>query len=55
MVALADNIATEGASLRFSRISKDFPSADNPDVRIAALDNVSLSIAAGDPSAVRSP
>ncbi|MDB6110860.1 MAG: ssuB [Pedosphaera sp.] len=44
----AQTVATEGASLRFAGVSKDFPTPDNVEARTVALDNVSLSIAAGE-------
>src|SRR5262245_42297239 len=40
--------ATEGASLRILEVSKNFPSADDPQARTVALDGVSLSLAAGE-------
>ena len=38
----------EGASLRILNVRKDFPAPDDPAVRNLALDNVSLSLAAGE-------
>ena len=40
--------ATEGASLRILNVTKDFPSADDPQTRTLALDGISLSLAAGE-------
>jgi ABC-type nitrate/sulfonate/bicarbonate transport system ATPase subunit/flavin-dependent dehydrogenase len=40
--------ANEGAPLRIVSINKDFPAPDHPEVRTLALQNVSLSIAAGE-------
>src|SRR5690348_4683961 len=40
--------ATEGASLRILEVTKDFPSADNPQTRTVALETISLSLAAGE-------
>src|SRR4051794_23498781 len=49
MVTLsADTITTEGASLRCTEVSKDFPTPDNAGSRTVALENVSLSVAAGE-------
>jgi ABC-type nitrate/sulfonate/bicarbonate transport system ATPase subunit len=49
MVTLsADTVMTEGASLRFAGVSKDFPTPDDAEARTRALDDVSLSIAAGE-------
>ena len=45
MVALG---TAEGSSLRISGVSKDFPNLDNPAARTRALDEVTLSIAAGE-------
>src|SRR5438445_5400812 len=38
---------TEGDSLRVVGVSKNFPSADDPEVRVAALAKLSLSVAPG--------
>ena len=38
----------EGASLRILGVTKHFPAADNPEVPIPALDNISLSVAPGE-------
>jgi ABC-type nitrate/sulfonate/bicarbonate transport system ATPase subunit/flavin-dependent dehydrogenase len=38
----------EGASVRVINVAKDFPTPDHPEVRTMALQNVSLSIAAGE-------
>ena len=38
---------TEGDSLRVVGVSKNFPSADDPEVRVAALAQLSLSVAPG--------
>jgi ABC-type nitrate/sulfonate/bicarbonate transport system ATPase subunit len=38
----------EGSSLRIAGVTKEFPNTDNPDVHTRALDNVSLSIEAGE-------
>ncbi len=38
----------EGASLRIVSINKDFPAPDNPEVRVLALQTVSLSLSAGE-------
>jgi ABC-type nitrate/sulfonate/bicarbonate transport system ATPase subunit len=43
----ASDAATEGSSLRLLGVSKDFPAPDLPEVRTLALDNISLSVAAG--------
>lgn len=49
MVGTSANFAaTEGASLRIVDVSKDFPTPDNADVRTLALDNLSLSVGAGE-------
>ena len=45
---MVDPISHEGASLRVAGVSKDFPTLDNPDVRVAALDGVSLNVAASE-------
>ncbi|EEF59729.1 ABC transporter ATP-binding protein [Pedosphaera parvula] len=44
----SNSITTEGASLRFTGISKDYPTPDNEELRTLALDNVSLSVGAGE-------
>jgi ABC-type nitrate/sulfonate/bicarbonate transport system ATPase subunit len=41
----ADSRQHEGASLRVVNVSKRFPTPDDPEARMTALDNVSLSIA----------
>jgi ABC-type nitrate/sulfonate/bicarbonate transport system ATPase subunit len=49
MVAdLSNGTLSEGSPLRVQNVSKDFPLPDNPDVRALALDDVSLSVAAGE-------
>ena len=49
MVAMtASPVATEGASLRFVEVSKDFPATDNGGLRTVALDQFSLSVAPGE-------
>jgi ABC-type nitrate/sulfonate/bicarbonate transport system ATPase subunit len=56
MVAVsASNVATEASSLRVSDVSKDFPSPENPDVHVLALDHVSLTVAAGELIALIGP
>jgi ABC-type nitrate/sulfonate/bicarbonate transport system ATPase subunit len=45
---VSNNVTTEGATLRFTGVSKLYPKADNPELRTQALDNVSLSVAAGE-------
>jgi ABC-type nitrate/sulfonate/bicarbonate transport system ATPase subunit len=40
--------ANEGASLRMVSINKDFPAPDHPEIRTLALQNVSLSLSAGE-------
>ncbi len=40
--------STEGASLNFESVGKDFPTAGNPELYTRALEEVSLSIAAGE-------
>jgi ABC-type nitrate/sulfonate/bicarbonate transport system ATPase subunit len=47
MVASTDTIA-EGSTLRVDNVSKAYPGADGASVRTFALDNVSLSVAAGE-------
>ena len=47
-VVAAPHALSEGSPLRIRDVTKDFPAADNPDVRIPALDGVSLDIAAGE-------
>jgi ABC-type nitrate/sulfonate/bicarbonate transport system ATPase subunit len=42
------DVATEASSLRVCDVSKDFPAPDSPDVRVLALDSVSLFVAAGE-------
>ena len=46
---------TEGDSLRVLGVSKDFPSADDPQVRVAALAQLSLSVAPGELVALIGP
>jgi ABC-type nitrate/sulfonate/bicarbonate transport system ATPase subunit len=41
-------MATEGSSLRIERISMDFPAPNEENARVTALDNVDLSVPAGD-------
>ena len=41
-------LATEGSSLRVRDVSKSFPTLENPDARVLALDGVALSVAAGE-------
>lgn len=49
MVTISAEIASaEGASLRFVSVSKDFPTANNTEIRTHALDQVSLSIGPGE-------
>jgi ABC-type nitrate/sulfonate/bicarbonate transport system ATPase subunit len=43
----ATDTTTEGSSLRLLGVSKDFPAPDQPEGRTFALDNISLSVAAG--------
>ena len=38
----------EGASLRISGVLKDFPAPDHPEIRVLALQNISLTLAAGE-------
>jgi len=40
--------ANEGASLRVTSVTKDFPAPDHPEVRVLALQDVSLALAAGE-------
>lgn len=47
--------ANEGASLRIVSVSKDFPAPDHPELRNLALQNVSLSLAAGELVSVVGP
>jgi ABC-type nitrate/sulfonate/bicarbonate transport system ATPase subunit/flavin-dependent dehydrogenase len=47
--------ANEGASLRITSISKDFPAPDHPEIRVLALQGVSLSLAAGELVSVLGP
>ena len=47
MVAM-DSLSQEGASLRVTSVSKDFPRAENPNDRVVALDDVTLAVAAGE-------
>lgn len=44
------NVASvnEGASLRVIGITKDFPAPDHPEIRVLALQNVSLTLSAGE-------
>jgi ABC-type nitrate/sulfonate/bicarbonate transport system ATPase subunit len=44
VVAIPSSVQTEGASLRFESVSKDFPTLGNAQVRTQALDGVSLSV-----------
>jgi ABC-type nitrate/sulfonate/bicarbonate transport system ATPase subunit len=44
----ASETTTEASSLHIREISKDFPAPDDSDGRVAALDGVSLSLAAGE-------
>jgi ABC-type nitrate/sulfonate/bicarbonate transport system ATPase subunit len=46
--AAAARTAAEGSPLRVQEVSKDFPAADNSEVRTFALDRISLSVGAGD-------
>ena len=56
MVAMPDApAATEGASLRFIGVSKDFPAADTGAGRTVALDQLSLSVGAGELVSVVGP
>ncbi len=48
VTASANRAATEGSPIRVARVSKDFPAADNPNVRTQALDAISLPVAAGE-------
>src|SRR4030095_10135243 len=48
VVAIPSSVQTEGASLRFESISKDFPTLGNIHVRTLALDGVSLSVDAAE-------
>lgn len=41
-------VAAEGASLRITGVSKDFPTLDGAGVRTVALENVSLTVGAGE-------
>ena len=47
--------ATEGSSLRIAGVSKDFPAPGNPNVRTTALQDVTLSVAAGELVALVGP
>src|SRR5262249_11878865 len=47
--------ANEGASLRITSITKDFPAPDHPEIRVLALQNISLSLAAGELVSVLGP
>src|SRR6266850_1626363 len=44
----AQNPSSEGASLRIVGVSKDFPAPNNPQARVPALDDVSLSLSPGE-------
>ena len=48
VAAPASPARTEGSSLRVLRVSKDFPSPQNPEVRALALDGISIDVPAGD-------
>ncbi len=48
VTAAAPIAATEGSSIRVGRVSKDFPTPDDPNVRTRALDAVSMEVAAGE-------
>ena len=48
-------IANEGASLLIRNISKDFPAPDHPEIRIPALQGVTLTLAAGELVSVLGP
>ena len=48
MVNMADTLPQEGASLRIGSVSKEFPTLEDPAVRVVALDGVTLSVAAGE-------
>ncbi|MEO6034916.1 MAG: ABC transporter ATP-binding protein [Verrucomicrobiota bacterium] len=45
---VATPIEVEGASLRIHGVNKDFPTPDSTDLRTVALENVSLSVGAGE-------
>ena len=49
------DIVTEGDSLRVVGVLKDFPSADDPEIRVAALAQLSLSVAPGELVALIGP
>jgi sulfonate transport system ATP-binding protein len=48
VIMASSNVTTEGATLRFTGVSKDYARPDNAELRTQALDNVSLSVAAGE-------
>src|SRR4026207_1467584 len=45
---MVEDSKAEGASLRIVEVSKDFPAPDNPEIRVSALEKVSLAVAAGE-------
>src|SRR6478672_8168120 len=45
---MAAHLTNEGATLRIVSVTKDFPTAADPNVRTQALAGVSLSVAAGE-------
>src|SRR5262249_15312444 len=47
--------ANEGATLRVTSITKNFPAPDHPEVRVLALQDISLSLAAGELVSVLGP
>ena len=51
----ASDTTTEGSSLRIAGVSKDFPAPGNPDLHTTALQEVTVSVAAGELVALVGP